>query len=334
VEYFGERLEFRRDADFAIEHLTSPYVIGYSLGAGESSGINEPEYLRKLDDFANWLRAQPAVHHVSTFTDVMKRLNKNMHGDDPAYYRLPDERELAAQYLLLYEMSLPYGLDVNDQVNVDKSATRLEVTLRNIDFKILKRLKADSEAWLEKNALPAMRAEAAGPAVMFAYIAERNIYAMIRGTAIAFTLITLVLVISLRSVKIGAISLLPNLVPAAMAFGIWALVSGEVGFAVSIVASVSIGIIVDDTVHFLSKYLRARRELGLGSADAVRYAFRTVGVALCVTSAILIVGFAALATSAFWPNATLGLLTALAIACALVADFLLLPPLLMALDSK
>jgi predicted RND superfamily exporter protein len=100
------------------------------------------------------------------------------------------------------------------------------------------------------------------------------------------------------------------------------------------VAGVSIGIIVDDTVHFLSKYLRARREQGLSPEDSVRYAFRTVGMALAVTSAILVLGFAALSMSAFWPNATLGMLTALAIVCALVADFLLLPPLLMAFDSS
>jgi predicted RND superfamily exporter protein len=119
-----------------------------------------------------------------------------------------------------------------------------------------------------------------------------------------------------------------------MAFGIWALVWGEVGFAISVVAGVSIGIIVDDTVHFLSKYLRARREQGLSSADSVRFAFRTVGMALTVTSAILVLGFAALAMSAFWPNATLGMLTALTILCALIADFLLLPPLLMAFDRS
>jgi predicted RND superfamily exporter protein len=332
VEYFAERIEFRRDTDFASQYLTSVYDVAYSLGAGESGGINEPEYLRRVDRFANWLRAQPTVHHVNTFTDVMKRLNKNMHGDDPQYYRLPEERELAAQYLLLYEMSLPYGLDVNDQINIDKSATRLNVILRDVDFKGVKELKAVSEDWLEKNGLPSMRSEAASPMVMFSYIAERNIYAMVRGTAIAFALISLTLVVALRSLKIGAISLIPNTLPAAVAFGIWALVYREVGFAVSVVAGTSIGIIVDDTVHFLSKYLRARREQGLGSADAVRYAFHTVGIALIVTSAILIIGFAALATSAFWPNATLGLLTALTIACALVADFFLLPPLLMALD--
>jgi predicted RND superfamily exporter protein len=169
---------------------------------------------------------------------------------------------------------------------------------------------------------------------MFAYIAERNVQSMVRGTIIALLLISLVLAVSLRSFRLGAISVLPNIIPIGMAFGLWALIFGEVGFAVSIVAGVSIGIIVDDTVHFLAKYLRARRERGMNSPDAVRYAFSTVGHALWVTSLILVVGFSVLSLSAFWPNATLGLLTALAIAAALFADFLFLPPLLMALDGK
>jgi hypothetical protein len=256
-----------------------------------------------------------------------------MHGDDPAHYTLPTDRELSAQYLLLYEMSLPYGLDLNDRINVDKSATRLSISNTDVDFKQLKEFKAESERWLRENGAPAMRgAEGASPAVMFAYIAERNIRAMISGSIVAFALISITLMVALRSVKIGLISLIPNLVPIGMAFGLWAWIWGSVDFAISIVAGVSIGIIVDDTIHFLSKYMRARREQGLSSADAVRYAYHSVGNALWANSVILVIGFGALAFSAFWPNATMGLLTAICIAAALIADFLLLPPLLMLVD--
>ncbi len=96
----------------------------------------------------------------------------------------------------------------------------------------------------------------------------------------------------------------------------------------------TLGIVVDDTVHFLSKYLRARREAGCSSPDAVRYAFSTVGRALVITSCVLVAGFAVLATSSFELNAGMGLLTAIVIALALAADFLLLPPLLMKLEEK
>ena len=102
-----------RTHDFTADNLTGIYQIEFSLGSGESGAISEPAYLQHVEDFADWYRGQPGVRHVATFTDVMKRLSKNMHGDDPAYYAVPESRELAAQYLLLYEMSLPYGLDLN-----------------------------------------------------------------------------------------------------------------------------------------------------------------------------------------------------------------------------
>ena len=118
-----------------------------------------------------------------------------------------------------------------------------------------------------------------------------------------------------------------------MAFGFWALINGQIGLSISVVAAMTLGIVVDDTVHFLSKYLRARREQGLSAEDAIRYAFSTVGVALWVTSAALIAGFLVLSTSSFELNSGMGLLTAIVIAFALIADFLFLPPLLLILDS-
>ncbi|TCK18380.1 hypothetical protein DFR30_1658 [Thiogranum longum] len=333
VKYFDERVPFRVDTDYVTDHLTGLYSISYSLGAGEPGGISEPAYLRKLDEFANWYREQPEVKHVSTLSDTMKRLNKNLHGDDPAWYRLPDQRELAAQYLLLYEMSLPYGLDLNNQINIDKSATKLDVSLGSLSSNQTIALEARAQQWLEANAPASMQAHGASPAVMFSHIGKRNIHSMLVGTTVALVLISFVLIFALRSVRIGLISIIPNLVPAGMAFGLWGLLVGQVGLALSIVTGMTLGIVVDDTVHFLSKYLRARREEGLSSPDAVRYAFHTVGTALWTTSAVLMAGFLVLVYSPFELNSGMGLLTAITIGFALLADFLLLPTLLMALDK-
>jgi hypothetical protein len=179
-----------------------------------------------------------------------------------------------------------------------------------------------------------MQVHGASPSVMFAHIGERNIRSMLGGTTIALVLISLLLVVALRSVRIGLISMIPNLVPAGMAFGLWALLVGQIGLGLSVVAGMTLGIVVDDTVHFLSKYLRAKREHGLSAPDAVRYAFANVGLALWITSVVLIAGFLVLAQSVFELNAGMGLLTAITLALALAADFLLLPPLLMKLEDK
>ncbi|MCZ4279550.1 MMPL family transporter [Kiloniella laminariae] len=334
IEYFDTSMPFRVDSDFTRENLTGVYQIEFSISGDGTGGVSNPVYLAHLEDFSNWLRAQPGVVHVNSMTDIMKRLNKSMHGDDDSFYKLPQERDLAAQYLLLYEMSLPYGLDLNSQINIDKSASRMTVTLDNVSSNDMRSLAEEARGWLQKNAPGYMDAEGTGAAVMFSYIADRNIKSMLMGTALAFVLISLSMVVALRNLKLGLLSLIPNMVPAAMAFGIWGLVVGQVGLAVSVIAATSLGLIVDASVHFLSKYDRARRERNASPEDAVRYGFKTVGTALWVTTAVLVAGFAVLALSTFSVNADMGLLTAITIAIALAVDFLLLPPLLMLFDRE
>ena len=334
VKYFSESIEFRRDADFTAQNLNGLYLVDYSLESGQEGGVSDPRFQQDVERFANWYREQPEVAHVNVITDIFKRLNKSMHGDDPAWYRLPAERELAAQYLLLYEMSLPYGLDLNNQINIDKSATRVSVMLHYMTTKSVLGLEQRARQWMRANLPPDMQNEAASPTIMFSHIGARNIRSMLIGTTIALILISVILVFALRSVRIGLISLVPNLIPAALAFGVWGMLVGEVGLALSVVTGMTLGIVVDDTVHFLSKYLRARREKGLSSEDAVRYAFSTVGLALVVTSIVLVAGFIVLTFSAFALNSNMAVMTAVTIVFALVADFMLLPPLLMALDSK
>jgi len=334
VKYFSEKIEFRRDADFASENLSGLYLIDYSLNSGLEGGVSDPEFQRSLESFADWYLAQPEVIHVNVLSDTFKRLNRSMHGDDQSWYKLPEQRDLAAQYLLLYEMSLPYGLDLNNQINIDKSATRMTVMLYNMTTKTVLALEQRAQQWLRDNVQVSMQSEGASPTIMFSNIGERNIKSMLFGTTIALILISLILIFALRSLKIGLLSLIPNLVPAALAFGLWGIMVGQIGLALSVVTGMTLGIVVDDTVHFLSKYLRARREKGLDAQDAVRYAFNTVGLALVVTSIVLISGFFVLTFSAFQLNSEMAIMTAVTIIFAIVADFLLLPPLLMALDGK
>ncbi len=177
-----------------------------------------------------------------------------------------------------------------------------------------------------------MHSVGSGPMVMFSYISGVNIRSMLLGSVLALLLISGLMVFALRDARLGALSLVPNLVPAAVAFGIWGLTTGVVNLGLSVVIGMTLGVVVDDSVHFLSKYLRARRVEGLGPQDAVQYSFANVGRAIVMTTTILVIGFSILATSAFDMNASMGKMTAITLAVALVADFLLLPPLLMAVD--
>ena len=332
VSYFAKGLEIRESMDFVEENLTGIDTLSYELKTGESNGIADPAFLKKVEAFADWYKSQPGVAHVISFTDVIKRLNKNMHGDDPAFYRIPDDRDLTAQYILLYELSLPQGLDVNDMVSFDKSALRFTISVHNLKAQGLIDLEATAQEWLKQNA-PEMASPGSSPSLMFAHIGQNNIYSMVDGAFISILLISATMIIALRSFLFGILSIIPNLLPSVMAFGLWGMFSGEVNLAVAAVFNVSSGIVIDDTIHFLSKYLRARRKDNKSPEDAVRYSFATTGSALFVNTAVLVLGFLVLTVSDFTVNSTLGMMTALCIGVALIFDLLFLPALLTKFDN-
>lgn len=332
VKYFSPDTSFRQSMDFLDQNLAASTSIDFVLQSGETSGVNQPEFIAAVEQFSQWLSQQPEVVHVNSISDVFKRLNKNMHGDDAAYYKVPAQQDAAAQYLLMYEMSLPYGLDLNSQLNVDKSATRITATLRNMGSKEITAFEQTALNYLSQQ-LPQYPATAASTALMFGHIGERNMTSMLQTLPLALVLISLLLVFSLRSWRMGLISLIPNIAPAAVGFGIWGLYSGEINLGLSVVAGISLGIIVDDTVHYLAKYQHARHE-GRDAEAAVRYAFNSVGRALWITTAVLVIGFSVLMFSSFRLNSDLGLLTAIIILTALIIDFLFLPAFLLKFDTK
>jgi predicted RND superfamily exporter protein len=257
-----------------------------------------------------------------------------MHGDDDVYYRIPEQRDLAAQYLLLYEMSLPFGLDLNNYIDVDKSATRMIVTFRGMTSRDLREMGEKARNWLKENAPERMFTYGSGLSIIWSHISNRNINSMLGASFLALVLISGLMIFALRSFRIGILSLVPNLSPALMAFGLWGIVAGQVGLGLSVVVAMTLGIVVDDTVHFISKYLRARREQNMNSSDAIHYSFNTVGTAMWVTTVALVSGFLILTFSGYKMNSEMGLLTAITISLALALDFLFLPTLLMKVDRE
>ena len=332
TKYFDKRFQIRSHSDFVQNNLTGLDTIEYSIPSGEQDGINDPAYWKKLEKLADRIRQEPNVNHVTTLSDIIKRLNKAMNGDNPDFYSIPESRELVAQYLLLYELSVPFGLDLNDRINVNKSATRFTVTLQNASNDDLRDLDQIIQSYFD-NELPELKTTGTGLSMIFSHFSKRNIDSMLVGTTAALILISFLLIIALRSLKFGLISLVPNLFPAAMGFGLWGYLQGEVGVALSIVAAMTLGIVVDDTVHYLSKYLRGKREKGLSPEEATTYAFKNVGFALSTTTIALVAGFGVLSFSGFKINSDMAMLTAITIAIALFVDLFFLPTLLIALDK-
>ncbi len=332
IRYFDESYEYRVDSEYVMDNLTGLYTIEYSLNTGISKGIYNPDFLRNVEKFAGWYQTQPEVAHVNSLLPILKKLNMNIHADDPSHYRIPSDQAQIAQYLLLYELSLPFGQDLNNQIDVDKSALRMTVSLVDVTANDVREIDERARNWLKANAPEDMYTHGTGLAVMYAHLSERNIKSMLFATFGALVLISFFLIFAFRSVKYGVMSLIPNLMPAIMAFGVWGFTMERIGMPAAVLVSLAMGIVVDDTVHFISKYLDARRNQKMNPVDAIHATFDSVGKALIITTLTLVIGFSVLSLSGYKPNSDMGIMTGIIISLALVFDLLFLPAVLLKME--
>ena len=325
IGYFSKETQIRQHVDFTETVLPSNGAIMVILDAGKPQGVADPAYLKEVDQLADWLRAQPEVTFVNSIDLVFKKQNQTMNNGDPAYYSIPENQNTAAQYLLLYEMSLRQGQDLSGQLNVDKSMSLLTATIREMPDKRVKALEHRVRTWLNDNLPPAIKAQTTGPSVLFAHLSVSNIHSMIMGTGLAILLISLMTAVAIKNFRLGLLSLIVNVAPIAMAFGAFASLFGYVNLSASVTGAVCIGIVVDFTIHFLTKYRLAVVEQNMTAREAVDFTFRTVGPALVVLSVVLAVGFGVVGLSDFEITQTVGRLTAMAIVFGLMLDFFFLP---------
>ncbi|SDO09567.1 hypothetical protein SAMN04489798_1993 [Pseudomonas arsenicoxydans] len=334
LRWFSPETAFRQANDYTEQNLTGLYTIEYALKSKSSSGVNDPVFLAQVEAYTTWLRQQSEVAHVSSLSDVVKRVNRSLTTGTEEAYRLPESTEVAAQSLLLYEQSLPYGLDLNNQIDVSRTVTRSVVALHELSTRQMLDFERRSMSWLASNA-PGIEAKAASTTLIFAHIGQRNIESMMWGIIASAAVVAFLLMLLFRSWKLGLLSMVPNVIPAAMALGIWWLCVGQVGFSVAIVASMTLGVVVDDTIHFMYAVLQRVKSHGQTVGEAVVEAFTSTAPALLVTSLTLTAGFLVQATSEFALNQEMGLMTALTLVIALLADFFLLPGLLeLTLEKK
>lgn len=334
LEYFDHTFPVRNATEFMVSELTGHHRIMFAFPAGNEAGVMDPEYMLGLDKFARWARNHPHVEYVSSFSDTIKRLNRDMNGGQPEFYKVPDERELISQYTLMYQLSLPFGLGLENQINIDRSATRVNVLLGLLSSNEIQDFNRDANRWIVNNLPERTHTKGVGFDLLLGELGYENGRGMLVGTVLALLVVSLLLLLTMRSLKYGLLSMLPNLFPALISFGIWAYIDGHIGISVSIVACMTLGIIIDDTVHFMTKYKRAREEGGLNPEQAIRYTFKTVGVALVATTLVIAANFGVMATSHYYPNSSMGLLTAITVVVALVVNFFVFVPLLLFIETR
>lgn len=326
IRYFDESVTFRSDADAIDQQFSGMYNIEYALYSGKESGIFEKDYLAFVENFETWLLSLDSVIAIDSPLHRIKDLNRLVNEGDSSFYRIPSDAVVAAQNFLLYEMSLPFGKDTGNYIKLDKSAMKISIRMHNSSSSQVMDLEQIINSWLDKHTPTNVRVVYSSPAVIFSHIGARSIKSLLEGAFIAMLIISIALIFVFRSLLLGVLSLIPNILPISATFGVWYLLSGHVSMGLAGVAAMTIGIVVDDTVHFLYQYVSGLKK-GLSPEESVRRTFENTMPAIILSSILLMGGFLLLTTSSFEKNSDLGLLTSITIFLALIFDMFLLPAL-------
>ena len=324
---------FSSDTLWLDEKLSVTFPVNF-LATNEEGQVSDPDFLKILDKFSVWLEEREQVNHVTSLANNMKNLNKSMHGDDPEWKKIPENADLSAQYLFFYEMSLPMGLDLNSSISQDRKSTKISATLKDMSANEFKEFNNEVLGYLRQNNLENMISEPSSFRVIFTYMVEAIVNSLLYGLFIGILLITLIIGLFFRSYLLPTLSIFPNILPIGMGFGLWGLFVGDVGFMVAVGMGSTLGVIVDFTVHFLSKYELARKEFKKSVEESVIYSFETVGFALIIMTVVLALGFSVLNLVTFIPIQDFAKFSVICFIGGLIINFLFLPNLLMKFDKR
>ncbi len=328
--YFKKGTPVRTANDFAEEHLGGVNGVEIVIESGSPEGVKDPEFLRRVAAFQAWVDEQPGVNKTVSLIDILRQTHRALHGGGDEHYRLADTREEVAQEIFLYTMSLPQGMDINDRLTVENDALRMSVlwtVRRSEDFV---REAARLQAKAKEMGLDTVTT---GKMMLYQSMNGYVVDSFLTSISIAMVLISLLLVVALRSVWLGALALVANVAPLVVGGALIRLMGQPLDVGTVIVASVCLGIAVDDTIHFLADFERWRAR-GLKVREATLQVFYHTVPALLTTTVILVASFGIFALADFTPNRNFGVLTAGVLGTALIMDITLLPAMLLAFDRR
>ena len=303
--------------------LAGTVTLDVTVDTGRADGIKDPEILRHVERLQTFLESDPEVSSSQSIADYFKEMRRAMFGGDPNEMRLPQSREEAAQYLLLYEMDAPDG-DIREYATFDYRKTRVSARIDLVSSNEIAALVARTDRWIAENFPKDLRASTSGMAVLYTNMEEYVRASLVRGFSIALVAIFVVFCLQMRSIVLGSIAMIPNVAPIVLGLGVMGFAGIRLDSMTSMVASIAIGLAVDDSIHFVS---RVRLFLGRGRPmrEALRETTVEIGRAIIYTSLVLCGGFSVMLIAHFVGMVYFGMLCLLTILFALTADLLLLP---------
>ena len=331
TRYFREDSYLSKTIKFIQDNITGPTTFEIVVDSQQDGGIKAPNFLKTVDRFyEEYTENTKEVRHMGSLLDVVKRFNKVMNGDKEAFYTIPDNKNLVAQYLLLYALSLPQGMEINDRMDVKERFFRITATIDLTSSVRSKEMISWIEDWWGKTPYTA---KVNGINPIWTYLTLDITKTLIISISLAIVLVILVLLIAFRSLKAMAISIAPTVLPLALVIGMMGWLGIYVDVGIAMAGALIIGVAVDDAIHFLVKYREARK-LGKSVKEALEYTITFAGAAIVFTTVVLSVSFSVFVFSLYKPNINFGIITASALAIALIADLFMLPAMFSLLEKK
>ena len=329
VEYFTKRDPVRQDLEFIDQELAGTTRLEVIVSTGVEGGVKEPEVLADMESVERWLREVDGVGASVSLADYVKELRRALRGGDEAERRLPDDRREVAQLLLLVDDPE----EIESMVNFEYSSARITTTVRASQADDLTARIDELDELLEQTFEPPNSAISTGMSKLIANMDRYLLFSATRSMGLAFITVLLCMTLALRSVRLGLFSMIPNILPVALVIGFMGWVGIKLDPGTTMIGAVALGLVVDNTVHFLH-HLRRRVHDGDDIHDAVVDTLMKTGRAVVTTSVVLTLGFELMLLASFSPNIHFGLLCGLAIAIALVADLVVLPAALVLVKPK
>lgn len=325
---FKPSVEWRQHTEKAEEVMGGILSFAYIVDTGEADGIKDPALLQALDKLQQYAESLPHVKKTYSVVDIQKDINRSFHGDDKAWYTVPDDRNLIGQYFLVYEIS--GGDELDDFVTRDYSRAVLELRVELMESSEVRKVMNSVDAYLEQHPLPGAEVRKTGIGLMWIKVADYIADTQFYGYSLIFIGIAVFLCIAFGSIKVGLLTMIPNVTPVLAILGLMGWIDMHLDYMKLLLATIAIGIAVDDSIHLVTRFRRRFFESG-NYALAVEQSLRDVGPALIITTLILIGAFSCYLLSNMLVIAHFGLLLGVAISVALLADLLFMPAMLLLL---
>lgn len=323
IKYFTKETVIRSGANFVEKNLTGSMRYEIILDSKKKEGIKDPKFLESIVVFEDALKKQfDNVRFTTSLKDIVVRMQKVLNPD--ANNLIPQDKNLVAQYLLLYSMSLPQGMELNDKMDTQERYLRLTINTNIVDTsKDLKMIE-----WIKnyfKTKTP-YNADVQGQTAIFAYMQSSVTNTLILSVSMTLLIVTLSMLLIFKNLKMLWLFLIPNIAPITIVGGVMGLLGISVDIGITISAAVILGIAVDDTIHFFSKYFESIKIRSF--EETIDYIISHSGNAMILTTMILSLTFVIFGVSSFVPNVNFAIVTVSALNIALLFDLVLLPALL------